>query len=291
MASLFADSVSFRKNIKIQDDEFNQLRDFIYEQSGIYIADNRKYLLENRLGNRLKELNLKTFGEYFYFLRYDPGRRQELSKLFESVTTNETSFYRNPPQLKVFQEKVLKAVLDEQRKKRQKRLHIWSAGCSSGEEPYTLAMILHEVLKTELRSWNIKITANDLSEAVLKKARRGVYNEYALRTTPKDIISRYFIRENGMYKITPDVKRLVSFGQINLSDRVALKRVERSQIVFCRNVIIYFDEDMKRRVISAFYDNLMPGGSLLIGHSESLHNISRAFKPVHHPGAIVYHKQ
>lgn len=290
MSSLFSKSITLRKEQKITDEEFSQLRDFIYDQCGIYIADNRKYLVENRLANRLKDLNLKTYGEYFYFLRYDAGRRQELTKLFEVVTTNETSFFRNPPQLKVFEEKVLGAVLDDLRNKRSKRLRIWSAGCSTGEEPYTLAIILHEVLRTEIGSWDIKITANDLSEGVLQAARRGIYTEYALRTTPPSMISKYFIKEGSNYKIKPELKRLVNFGQINLSDRVQLKRVERSQIVFCRNVIIYFDDDMKKRVIGSFYDNLLPGGFLLIGHSESLHNITRAFKPEHHQGAIVYKK-
>jgi chemotaxis protein methyltransferase CheR len=286
MSSLFSKSITLRKEQKITDEEFSQLRDFIYDQCGIYIADNRKY----RLANRLKELNLKTYGEYFYYLRYDAGRKQELSRLFEVVTTNETSFFRNPPQLKVFEEKVLSAVLADLRASRSKRLRIWSAGCSTGEEPYTLAIILHEILRSEIASWDIKITANDLSEAVLHAARRGIYTEYALRTTPPEIISKYFIKEGSNFKIKPELKKLVNFGQINLSDRMQLKRVERSQIVFCRNVIIYFDDEMKKQVISSFYDNLTPGGYLLIGHSESLHNITRAFKPEHHQGAIVYRK-
>ena len=290
MSSLFSKTISLRKELKISDLEFTQLRDFIYEQAGIFIAGNRKYLLENRLANRLKELNLKSFGEYYYYLQYDPGKKAELNKLFEVITTNETSFYRNPPQLKVFQTKVLPAVLDELRKKRRKRLRIWSAGCSTGEEPYTLSMIIHDVLGAELKSWDIKITANDLSERVLKSARRAVYSEYSLRTTPKEIIAKYFDKDGKQYKVKPTIKQLVSFGQINLSDRMQVKRVERSEIVFCRNVIIYFDEAMKKKVINAYYDNLVPGGYLIIGHSESLHNITRAFKPVHHPGAIIYQK-
>lgn len=289
--SLFSQTITLKKDYKISDEEFTQLRDFIYKQSGIYIGDNRKYLLENRLRNRLTELNLKSFGEYYYFLQYDRSKREELNKLFEVVTTNETSFYRNPPQLKVFEEKVLSEIFDRQRKSGQKRLRIWSAGCSTGEEPYTLAIQIHEVLRTELPSWDIKITANDLSENVLSSARRGVYSEYALRTTPKEIISKYFTQEDVGFKVKPEVKKLVSFGQINLNDRTQIKRIERSHVVFCRNVIIYFDDDMKKRVIGAFYDNLLPGGYLIIGHSESLHNISRAFKPMHHPGAIVYKKE
>ena len=279
------------KELKISNEEFTQLRDYIYEQCGIYIAETRKYLVENRLSNRLKDLNLKNFGEYYYYLRFDANRRAEMTKLFEVITTNETSFYRNPPQLQVFQEKVLKAELDKLRAAHTRKLRIWSAGCSTGEEPYTLAMILHEVLKSEILTWDIKITANDLSEAVLHSARRGIYSDYALRTTPPEIVTRYFKKEGNNYHVDPKLKNLISFGPINLSDKMMLKRVERSHIVFCRNVIIYFDDEMKRQVIESFYDNLLPGGCLLIGHSESLHNISRAFKPEHHVGTIVYRKE
>ena len=291
MSSLFSKTISIGKETAVSDAEFKQLRDFIYNKAGIWIADNRKYLLENRLSNRIKALNLKTFSEYYQFLQYDPGKQKELNRLYEVITTNETSFYRNPPQLKVFQEIVLPDILEAQRKKGQKSLRIWSAGCSTGEEPYTLAIIILEVLGGEARSWNIKITANDLSEAVLQAARRGYYNEYTLRTTPKQIVEKYFTKDDQKYTIKPEVKQLVSFGQINLSDRAQLKRVERSQLVFCRNVIIYFDDEMKKQVIGSFYDNLNPGGCLFIGHSESLHNITRAFKPVHHPGAIIYFKE
>ncbi len=288
--SLFSKTISRGKELKITDSEFANLRDFIYAQCGIFIADNRKYLLENRLGNRLKNLNLKNFDEYYNFLRYDGSKAREMKKLFEVITTNETSFYRNPPQLRVFQEKVLSEVLASCRKK-GKKLRIWSAGCSTGEEPYTISMILHELLRNEVPTWDIKITANDLSERVLESARKGVYNDYTLRTTPKDIAQRYFDMDNGTNTIKPDVKKLVSFGQINLKERAQVKRVERSQIVFCRNVIIYFDDEMKKHVINSYYDNLLPGGYLIIGHSESLHNITRAFKPIHFPGAIIYKKE
>ncbi len=291
MSSLFAKTITLGKELRISDEEFFQLRDFIYQQCGIHVAENRKYLVENRLANRLKELGLKTFGEYYYYLRYDAGRRGELNRLFDVITTNETSFYRNPPQLAVFQEKVLKTVLDEQRKKGDRTLRIWSAGCSTGEEPYTLGIILNEVLRSEINSWDIKITANDISQSVLAAAKIGSYSEYSLRTTPRDLVNRYFDKTDQSYTVKPMVRKPVSFGQINLSDRGQLKAVERSHIVFCRNVIIYFDEEMKKRVIGAFYDNLLPNGHLLIGHSESLHTISRALKPVHHPGAIVYRKE
>lgn len=289
MSSLFSKTISLGKELKISDQEFSSLRDFIYEKCGIYVADNRKYLLENRLGNRLKKLNLRNFDEYYNYLRFDAGKERELLKLFEVITTNETSFYRNPPQLEVFQNQVMTDVLSDCRRK-GKRLRIWSAGCSTGEEPYTISMILNELLKTEVGLWDIKITANDLSQRVVESAKRGIYNDYTLRTTPPDVARRYFSMNNGTNSIKDEVKRLVNFGQINLKDRGQLRRVERSQVVFCRNVIIYFDDDMKKQLFNAFYDNLLPGGYLIIGHSESLHNITRAFKPIHYPGAIIYKK-
>lgn len=275
----------------ITDEEFTQLQEFIYTQCGIFIADTRKYLIENRLSNRLRELNLKSFNEYYYYLRFDKKRTEELQQLFNVITTNETSFYRNPPQLKVFQDVVVPQELEKIRASGQRKLRIWSAGCSTGEEPYTLAIILSEVLQSQLPQWDIKITANDLSENVLRAAQRGIYSEYALRTTPPEIVDKYFTKEGMTYHINPALKRMVSFGSINLSSRTMLRRVERSHIIFCRNVIIYFDEEMKRQVIESFYDNLLPGGCMLIGHSESLHNLSRAYTPEHYPGTIVYRKQ
>lgn len=277
--------------IKITNEEFITLRDFLYDQCGIYVGENRKYLMENRLNTRLRELGLHSFSEYHNYLRYDKNRMAELNELFINMTTNETSFFRNNVQLDVFRDKVLAKVIAEQRAKGEKKINIWSAGCSSGEEPYTIAIIILELLKNEINDWNIKITANDLSLAMLNIARKGVYSEYALRTTPPEIIEKYFIKEGKNFKIIPAAQKLVQFGQINLARSDQLAKVDRSHIVFCRNVIIYFDDAMKKHVINAFYDNLLPGGYLLIGHSESLHNISRTFKPEHHPGAIIYCKQ
>ena len=280
-----------KSDYKISTEEFTLLRDFLYEQSGIFVAENRKYLMENRLSSRLRTLGLRNFNEYHNYLRFDNNRMTELNKLFENMTTNETSFFRNNPQLDIFRDKVLARVINEQRAKGQKKIHIWSAGCSSGEEPYTIGIILHQLLKTEIASWDIKITANDLSLAMLETAKKGLYTEYALRTTAPEIISQFFTKEENKFRILPKVQKLVNFGQINLASTPQLSRVERSHIVFCRNVIIYFDDEMKRHVINAFYDNLLPGGSLLIGHSESLHSISRTFVPEHYTGAIVYGKK
>ncbi len=282
-------TTTLRRDFKISDEEFKLLRDFIYNQTGIYITDNRKYLLETRLTNRLKELGLSSFSEYYYFLKYDPERKKELEKLYSVVTTNETFFFRNEPQLKVFQNIILPKVIEW--KQRVRKLRIWSAGCSTGEEPYTISIILHEVLKQDIKKWNIKITANDISSDVITVAKRGIYGEYSLRTTPPFIRAKYFEKiGEGRYKIKREIQNLVEFKQINLIDTLQVKRIEKSQVVFCRNVIIYFDENAKKKVINLIYDNLEEGGYLFLGHSESLHNLSRAFIPKYYPGSIVYKK-
>jgi chemotaxis protein methyltransferase CheR len=291
MGSLFSSSVTLRKSVKITDEEFVQLRDFIYEKSGIFVDEKRKYLFESRFSRRLAELGLSSFADYTKFLKFDHKKDLELNKLFELVTTNETSFYRDIRQLEAFRDNVLKEKLEEQRAAGKLELNIWSAGCSSGEEPYTLSMMLHEVLRMEISRWKINITAVDLSPAMIEHAKAGVYKDYAFKTMPDGLKSRYFTQEGDAWKIKSPVTRLVNFQQMNLNEALSLKRIPRSQIVFCRNVIIYFDLEMKRRVVSAFYDNLLPGGYLMLGHSETLHKISGTFKPVYHTGAIAYKKE
>lgn len=284
-------SLSLRQTPKITESEFKDFRDFIYSQTGIDIPLRRKYLLENRLGNRLNELKLRSFAEYYKMLKFSPQKDRELNFLFEKITTNETSFFRDQRQLDVFRDFVLAEWLKKQTAVNKKELNIWSAGCSSGEEPYTLAMILHEVLKMSVIGWRINITANDLSPAMVAKAKRGMYSKYSFKTTPDEMIKRYFTEESTGYKIHPKVQKLCSFGLINLNNQMATKRVPKSQIIFCRNVIIYFDDEMKKRVLNAFYDNLVPGGYLVLGHSESIHKLTRAFKPIVKIGGIVYQKQ
>ncbi len=282
--------MSLRKTPPITDTEFRSLRDFIYKLTGIDVPERRKYLLETRLGARLKALKLRNFGEYFKYLTTSRDRKKELDLLFEKITTNETSFFRDIKQLGVFKAFALKNVLDAQTKSGKKELNLWCAGCSSGEEAYTLSIMLHEILKMSIISWKISIFANDLSPAMVAKAKRGVYNEYSLRNTPKEIITKYFVPQPGGFKVHPKVQKLVNFQVVNLNDSLAIKRIQKSHIVFCRNVIIYFDDAMKRKVVNHFYDNLLPSGYLVIGHSESLHKYARFFIPQAKPGGIMYQK-
>jgi chemotaxis protein methyltransferase CheR len=290
MSLSLSGALSLRKTPPISDEEFRKLRDFIYGKCGIFVDDKRKYLFETRLGPRLSALGAKSFSEYYQVLTLSPDKDRELANLFELVTTNETSLYRDTRQLDGVRTSIIGRILKEQRAKGRFELNIWSAGCSSGEEPYTLSILLHEELGPELRKWRIQITGVDLSPAMVAKAKAGVYQDYAFKTTPEAIRKKYFYPVDGGLKVMESVASLASFQQMNLNDPVALKRIPKSHVVFCRNVIIYFDDAMKQKVVSAFYDNLLPGGVLVLGHSETLHKISSAFKPMLLPGAMAYEK-
>ena len=283
-------SLSLRKSPKISENEFLKIRDFIYETTGIFIKEVRRYLLESRLGRRLRELNLGTYAEYYSRLTSPKTREEELNCLFENITTNETSFFRDQKQLDVFQSYPLAACIEKQEALGRKELNIWSAGCSSGEEPYTIAMILYESLKMGMLSWKINVTARDLSPAMIKKAKEAVYGEYSFKTTPEEMKKKYFMPTAAGYKVHPKVQKVCNFDLINLNDQLAIKRIPKSNIIFCRNVIIYFDDAMKKKVLQSFYDNLVPGGYLILGHSESIHSLGTDFKTVRKIGGVFYQK-
>ncbi len=270
-------------------EDFLTFRDFIHEKSGIFFSENKKYLLENRLSKRMVTLGLKTHRDYFYQVKYDTSMK-EFNMLMNLVTTNETSFFRNPPQLTCFQEEVLPLVLDKAKRSGRKRLRIWSAGCSTGEEPYTIAMILLEAMG-DLSGWNIEIIANDISEQVLHAARTGVYGELSLRTTPPEIVRKYFQQDGANFAVKDAVKRMVTFGHLNLTDQRRMALMTDMDFIFCRNVTIYFSDDVKRQIVRDFYNSLVPGGYLFIGHAESLHGISKAFKLLYFKNGLVYHKE
>lgn len=280
------------KNLQLSEKVFIALRDLIYQRSGIFYPDNKKYVLENRLMRRIEDEGFENFEKYVDFLRSDPQREKEYSILFELVTTNETSFFRDINQLQVFELGILPKLLKDFEEKGVKKLRMWSAACSTGEEPYTLAMqTLNRVPPGNNSGLDIEIHATDISEGVLNSARRGEYSDYSLRNVPPQYLNKYFNKNgNGKYTVKPEIKRLVRFSNVNLYDSMKLRVFRGMNIVFCRNVLIYFDEPSKKKVINSIYDCLMPGGYLFIGHSESLFNISRAFKLVNVNNLLVYQK-
>ena len=281
------------KKIEMSNHSFYALRDMIYERSGIFFPDQKKYILENRLIRRIEDSGFDDFEKYIYFLRHDPMRDKEFSALFNIVTTNETSFFRDINQLQVFESVVLPQRVKEAEKTGYRKLRIWSAPCSTGEEPYTLAMLLLSKFPgIQGTGWDIEIHGSDISECVLNSARRGEYNDYSIRNVPAPYLDRYFTKNgSGKYHVHPEVRGIVRLSHINLFDNLRLRIFRGMDIVFCRNVLIYFDEPAKKRVIANIYDCLSPGGYLFIGHAESLFNISRAFKLVNINNILFYQKQ
>ena len=273
--------------ISISDEVFKQFRDFIYEKSGIFIPDNKKYFLENRLGRRIQELNLKGYEDYLYDLRYN-SNHHELQRLFDLITTNETFFFREPQQFEVFRGELLNKITVENAKTGRRDIKIWSAASSTGEEAYTVSMVLLE--KVELGGFKKDIFASDISESVLASARAGIYGSYSIRNVPSGYLNKYFKNTDQQYSLSSAVKSMVKFSKINLVEEKDVRMMRGVDVVFCRNVLIYFDDKAKQKVVSHLYDALRPGGYLFIGTSESLHNLTRAFRPVVINKVIIYQK-
>ncbi len=272
--------------VPMSEEEFRLIRDFIHQRCGIFFDGGSKFLLERRLNHRLEIHNLKSYKDYHRFLLYDPGREEELNAVLDLLTTNETYFFREKCQLKAFTEEILPEIME---RKENRKIRIWSAGCSTGEEPYTIAMLVLE--KGLVPEWDVEIFANDISQRVLQVARKGVYTESSFRATDEYYKRRFFEPiEKGRYRIKEEVKRLVRFGHLNLLDRERLWLVGKVDVIFCRNVIIYFDREAKKKVIENLYDRLIEGGYLLLGHSESLIGISTAFVLQSLKNDLVYRK-
>jgi len=252
--------LSLNHHMELPDDVFRLLRDSIYKRTGMWFADSAKYLLQKRLSPRAKELNFDTFQKYFYFLQYDPRADTEFDQIYDLVTTNETYFFREPAQLAAFIEEIVPDILA---RKSIRKIRIWSAGCSSGEEPYSIAMLLQE---SGLYAHALfEIFASDINQAVLARARRGSYRENAFRATDPALRERYFAREpDGSWRISDEVRNRVSFGRLNLYDEPRVSLLGHVDIIFCRNVIIYFDDASKRVVVGSFYNRLVDGGYLLV---------------------------
>lgn len=279
-------NLSLNHHLELPDDVFRQLREQIYSRSGMFFADSSKYLLQKRLSPRARELNFDSFQKYFYFLQYDPRAEAEYDQIFDLVTTNETYFLREPAQLAAFTEEIVPEILS---RKAVKKVRIWSAGCSSGEEPYSIAIMLTEAGMYQEATF--EIFASDINQNVLAKARKGHYRENAFRSTDATTRDKYFTREpDGAWRINDDIRNRVSFGRLNIYDEARVSLLGTLDVVFCRNVIIYFDDKSKKTVINNFYQRLSEGGYLLLGHSESLISLSTQFRLRHLKHDMVYQK-
>jgi len=271
---------------QLSDEEFRLIRDLIYNHCGLFFDQDSKYLLDRRLLARLAHHNLPGFREYYQFLKYDRKKDEEIADIMDILTTNETYFFRESFQLKAFTDEILPEV--KALKQRDKTLRIWSAGCSTGEEPYTIAMLILEL--ESFKGWRVEIVGSDISQRVVQHARKGVYGKSSFRCTEERYLQRFFSAAEGGYRICDEVRELVTISHMNLFDANRLALLGKMDVIFCRNVIIYFDQESKKRVIQSFYDMLRGGGYLLLGHSESLMNVSTAFALRHLKNDMVYQK-
>ncbi len=274
--------------VKMTEEEFRLVRDLIYNHCGIYFDNDSKFLLDKRLARRLVCHNLPGFREYYHFLRYDRNKDQELSDIMDVLTTNETYFFREAFQLKAFTDEIFPELLEMRKKNGERKIRIWSAGCSTGEEPYTIAMLLLE--NGLLKDNSVEIIGTDISHRVVQHARKAVYGKSSFRATDETYIHRYFKEQDCSFKVYDRVRELVTISHLNLLDQNRIALLGKMDIIFCRNVIIYFDQLAKKRVIEVFYKSLREGGYLLLGHSESLMNISTAFTLKHLKNDMVYQK-
>jgi len=272
------------------DPELVRIRDLVYQVAGIFHPDNKLRLLLDRCGRRMKELKTQTLREYFECLTIKPMRQAELVALLNEITIGETCFFRNQPQLDALRQVVLPKVLEAKAKLPLRRLRIWSAGCSTGEEPYTLSMLLREEANGRLKDWNVEILATDLNERSLAHAKNAVYGDYSTRHLTAYYRQKYFLPVGDRLQVQPATCTAVNFSRLNLSDDARMTFMKGLDVIFCCNVLIYFDLISKRRVIQHFYNNLLPHGYLFLGHSESLYGVSDDFRLVHLPGATAYVK-
>jgi chemotaxis protein methyltransferase CheR len=281
-----APSLSLERRRRIRPEEFRLLRDLINDHAGLHFDDDSIASFDRRLTERLLALELNGFDEYYKYLRFNIRGAAELDEAIELLTTNETYFFRQEYQLRAFRDEVLPRLAEANASRR--RLTIWSAGCSTGEEAYTIAMFLHE--SGLFTGWDVRIIGSDISKKSVAAARRAVYRGGSFRSIADSIRSSYFVPAEEGEQVVDYIRKMCHFGQLNLLDGAKCSIVGRVDAIFCRNVLIYFDMRSRRQVIDNLYERLVPGGYLLLGHSESLLNVTTAFELVHLKGDLVYRK-
>ena len=282
------------------DAELKLLQALVYQECGMHFDSRREHFLQDRLQRRLKECQLDSFYSYYRLLISDQGR-QELSKLLEDLTINETSFFRNKAQLDLFHHHILVDILQRKKEAGDFSLCFWSAGCSTGQEPYTIAMLVADALQNHERShislpliwpkppipapWKIEITASDLNYSVLRAGQEGSYSESQMASVDYSYRLRYFDKVGERYVIKKAVKELVHFDFHNLKTNYL---PQHNDVIFCRNVMMYFDEPEQKRLVQKFARCLNPGGYLLVGHAESLRNLSEEFTLLYRESGTAY---
>jgi len=265
--------------VQLSEEEFKKLSSFIYKESGIRLPDVKKVMLQCRLQKRLRDLNLHTFKEYCDYLFSREGADGEIIHMLDVVSTNKTDFFREPAHFDFLTEKILP---DFYQSAKGKQFKVWSAGCSSGEEPYTLSIVLSEFAEKN-PGFDFGIWATDLSTRILQTAMNAVYKEDRVEIVPLTLKKKYMLkskdRTNPTVKMAPNIRNKVRFGRLNfMDDHYSIS--ETFDVIFCRNVLIYFDRDTQEQVINKLCTKLKPEGYLILGHSESILNMKLPLKQI-----------
>lgn len=257
--------------MEIKHEDFVRLTQFVQKNYGINLTQ-KKNLIEGRLGKTILDMGFSNFTEYVDYLLKSKSP-EDLDILINKLTTNHTYFMRENSHFEFFQNVILP---DLESRAKNRTLGVWSAGCSSGEEPYTLSILLKEYFGNKTPAWDTRLLATDISKQILTKASRGIYGEDSLKELPDSWKKKYFTKSNQGYTVTQALKDNVVFREFNLMDPIRFKIP--FDVIFCRNVMIYFDQPTKDALIQRFYNALKPGGYLLIGHSETLNKENSQFK-------------
>jgi len=304
----------FADGVELKPEEFRLLRDLFASRTGLHFGPEVRFALERRLRERLALLKLSSFGEYYHYLRFSPHANEEWDEATDLLTTNETYFFREERQLRAFRYELLPML--HQKTRTHRRLTVWSAGCATGEEAYTIAILIHQsglffprrrLMQTpgllsgaaseagaganagEPLAWDVRIYGSDISRRCVDVARRGLYGESSFRATTDQQRREFFLERPDGWQVTDAIRQCCHFGQMNLLDDRS-RAVGGVDAIFCRNVLIYFDAQARKTAIELLYDRLNPGGVLLLGHSESLLNLSTAFELLHLKDDLVYRK-
>jgi len=267
---------------------YQRFVDLIYKKTGIWFETRKRYFVVKRLDERIAELGLEDYNEYYKLLKFSI-EQTEMQQLINRLTINETYFFRDFPQLQGFAEDVLLQMVKEKITAGNKRIRLWSAGCSTGEEPYTLAIILLEMLP-DPDQWTIEIMASDINTRVLDIARKGFYNSRSIKDVPLEYLKRYFTQRFDTHILNIKIRNMVTFKIINLMKDREMEAQANYDLIFCRNVLIYFDTDSRLSVLNRFYQSLRSEGYIYLGHSESVARITNSFKAKRIGSTIAYYK-
>lgn len=273
--------------ITISDEDFQKFREFFYRKVGIQFEATKRYFVDKRLIERIEATGAKDFREYFMMLRFEASG-QELQTLVNLMTVNETYFFREEYQFQCLVNSILGEVTKN--KKDKKPIRIWSIPSSSGEEPYSIVIYLLEHWP-DIEHWDVEIISSDIDSEIIKSARRGLYSARSVQYLPDHLLNKYFKPvAGGSYQISEDLRSAVEFTCVNLMDADDMRNYRKVDVIFCRNLLIYFDDQSRRQAAETFFDALNPGGFVCLGHSESMSRISSLFRVRKFPEAIVYQK-